>query len=138
MFVLRSFLFAFALLLAGAAVQAQVIYECDDKANADAIVYVSDDRGKADVVVYVTEWRQDAEPESGIWYRTLWREDADMAVWYTPYRNEATLVIAYTPYQAEAEWRTDPDAFEPENMRLPAKDSDKSGVGKNSDTPGKQ
>ena len=57
---------------------------------------------EADIIVFKSEWKSDATENSGIWYFTEWKSEADMLIYFTEWRSEADLVICYTTYKSEA------------------------------------
>ncbi|HMU69332.1 MAG TPA: DUF6150 family protein [Chitinophagales bacterium] len=52
--------------------------------------------------MFKTEWKSDATEDSGQWYFTEWKDEADLIVYFTEWRSEADLVIYYTEYKEEA------------------------------------
>lgn len=82
--------------------KAQSVYVSEWKKEAGKIIYVTDNPAEADLIVYKSEWKSDAKKESGIWYFTEWKNDADMIIYFTQYRSEADMVIYYTKDKNEA------------------------------------
>lgn len=56
---------------------------------------------EADVIVYKSEWKSDAASDSGIWFFTEWKSEADIMIYFTEWRSEADLVICYTSEKAK-------------------------------------
>ncbi len=83
-------------------VKSQVIYTTDWKNEANKKVYVTENPSEADIIVFKSDWKSDAQKDSGIWFFTEWKTEADILVYYTEWRSEADLVICYTTYKEEA------------------------------------
>jgi hypothetical protein len=95
-------LFLFATMFCIMQLNSQVVYVTEWKSEATLKVYVSDSPADADIIVYKSEWKSEAEPESGIWYFTEWKTEADQLIYFTEWRSEADVVICYTNYKSEA------------------------------------
>ena len=82
--------------------RAQVVYETKAKHEATKKVYVTDNPSEANIIVFKSEWKSDAAKESGLWFFTEWKNEADMLIYFTEIRSEADLIICYTTYKGEA------------------------------------
>ncbi len=82
--------------------KAQVIYETKFKNEATKKVYITDNPSEANIIVFKSEWKSDAKKESGLWFFTEWKNEADMLVYFTEIRSESDIVIYYTTYKDEA------------------------------------
>jgi len=82
--------------------KSQVVYSTEWKSEANKKVYVTDNPAEADLIVFKSEWKSDAQKDSGIWFFTDFKTEADILVYYTEWRSEADLVICYTTYKEEA------------------------------------
>lgn len=82
--------------------RAQVIYETKIKEEATKKVYVTDNPSEANIIVFRSEWKSDATKDSGMWFFTEWKNEADMLIYFTGMRSEADLIICYTTYEGEA------------------------------------
>ncbi len=102
--LLKIGFFIVAFLLVAVA-KSQVIYITTVKENADKKIFITDNPADADVIVFKSEWKSDAQKDSGIWFFTDWKNEADMQVYVTEWRSEADIVICYTPHKEEAVWR---------------------------------
>ncbi|HMX04308.1 MAG TPA: DUF6150 family protein [Chitinophagales bacterium] len=100
--MLRTLIVLAGLLFFISNADAQIIYKTDWKSEAAKKVYVTDMPAEADIVVFKTEWKSDATEDSGQWYFTEWKDEADLIVYFTEWRSEADLVIYYTEYKEEA------------------------------------
>ncbi|MFT7589543.1 MAG: hypothetical protein ACI959_001762 [Limisphaerales bacterium] len=82
---------------------AQVVYIAEHKDQANKIVFLEEEvPSKAALIVYKSDWKSDARPNSGIWYITEWKSEADFSIYFTDFKSEADLVISYTEVKSEA------------------------------------
>lgn len=102
---MKNLIAALTLVLAGTAVQAQVVYETDVESWADVTVYVTDVESWADLVVYVTDVESWAGDNNGVWYFTDTEAWADISVFFTTTESWADLVICYTDVESWAGWK---------------------------------
>ena len=84
---------------------AQKIYSCDSKYDADVKIFVVESRYSADLLVYKANSRYDAKGNEGIWYFVESRYDADKLVYFTQSKYDADLLIYFVESRYDAGWR---------------------------------
>ena len=60
--------------------KSQVIYTTEWKSEANKKVYVTENASEADIIVFKSDWKSDAQKDSGIWFFTEWKTEADILV----------------------------------------------------------
>jgi hypothetical protein len=93
------------LLLLSTNTEAQKVYSCEYRSDADVNVFVVDYRSDADLIVYKCDYRSDAKDNEGLWYFCEYRSDADKKIFFVDYRSDADLKIFFTEYRSDAGWR---------------------------------
>lgn len=101
---LTGLLFFFAFCLARNA-SSQIVYVTEWKSEANKKVFITDSPGDADLIVFKTDWKSDAKKDSGLWYFTEWKTEADMLIYFTDWKSEADIVICYTDWKSDAGWK---------------------------------
>jgi len=99
------YILALCAALAAFPAQAQKIFSCTYKSDADIIVYVSEYKSDADLVVYKTKYASDATGNDGIWFFTEYKSDAKKKIFFTEYKSDADLIIFFTEYKSDAGWQ---------------------------------
>jgi hypothetical protein len=72
-------------------IQAQVVYSCQYKSDAD-------------IKVYVTKYKSDATGNNGLWYFAQYKSDAKRKIYFVDYKSEADLIIYFSDYKSDAGW----------------------------------
>lgn len=85
--------------------QAQIVYIADKEAEATKKAFVVDKAEDADVIVYKTHFKSDAKKDSGVWYLSEWKSEADMRVYFTKEKSKADFTVFYSKDISEAGWR---------------------------------
>lgn len=84
---------------------AQKIYSCDSKYDADVKIFVVESKYNADLLVYKADSRYDAIGNEGLWFFTESKYDADKLVYFTESKYDADLLIYFVESRYEAGWR---------------------------------
>ena len=84
---------------------AQKIYSCDSKYDADVKIFEVESKYSADLLVYKSDSRYDAKGNEGLWYFTESRYDADKLVYFTESKYDADLLIYFVESRYDAGWR---------------------------------
>ncbi|MCR4681290.1 MAG: DUF6150 family protein [Bacteroidales bacterium] len=104
--IMKKILALFVVLfLALCGLQAQVVYSCDYKYEADVKVYVTQYKYEADLVVYKCPYKYEATDNKGLWYFTNYKYEAKKKIYFTDYKYDADLVIYFSDYKYEAGWK---------------------------------
>lgn len=83
---------------------AQVVYSCQYKSDADVKVYVSKYKSDADLVVFKCKYKSDATGNNGLWYFAQYRSDAKKKIYFVDYKSDADLIIYFSEYKSDAGW----------------------------------
>ena len=87
---MKKLLLILALALLGTvAANAQTVYSCKYKSDADVKVYVTEYKSDADLVVYKCSYKSDAQGNKGLWYFVDYKSDADIIIYFTQYKSDA-------------------------------------------------
>lgn len=105
LFLLRALAAVIAVLISRLGAQAQIVYSCNHKSEAEIKVYVSRYKSEADLVVYRCRYRGEAEGNRGLWYFASYKSEAKKRVYITDYKSEADLIVCFTEYRSDAGWR---------------------------------
>ncbi|MCB2208609.1 MAG: hypothetical protein KQH67_09980 [Bacteroidetes bacterium] len=84
---------------------AQKIYSCDSRYDADVLIHVVDSRYDADLLVYKEESKYNATGNEGLWHFVESRYDADKKVYFTDSKYDADLLIYFVDSRYDAGWR---------------------------------
>ncbi len=84
---------------------AQKIYSCDSKYDADLKIFVVESKYSADLLVYKAYSRYDAKGNEGLWHFVESRYDADKLVYFTESKYDADLLIYFVESRYDAGWR---------------------------------
>ena len=85
-------------------VNAQKIFSCENRYDADFKVYVVKNRYDADLLVFKVSNRYDVDTD-GRWYFVENRYDADKKIWFAENRYDADLLIFIVENRYDAGWR---------------------------------
>lgn len=85
--------------------EAQKIFSCDSRYDADVKIFVVDSKYDADLLVYKEESRYNATGNEGLWYFVESRYDADKKVFFTDSKYDADLLIYFVESKYNAGWR---------------------------------
>ena len=103
---MKKFLLILALsLLGGMAANAQTVYSCKYKSDADVKVYVTENKSDADLVVYKCSYKSDVQGNKGLWFFVDYKSDAKKKIYFVDYKSEADIVIYFTTYKSDAGWK---------------------------------
>ncbi len=84
---------------------AQKIYSCDSKYDADVKIFVVESKYSADLLVYKADSRYDAKGNEGLWHFVESKYDADKLVYFTESKYDADLLIYFVESRYNAGWR---------------------------------
>lgn len=98
-------LFAISLNLCNKETQAQKIFSCDSKYEADIKVFVVDSKYDSDLVVFKLESKYEAKGNSGLWYFVDSKYEADKKIFFTDSKYDADLLIWFTASKYDTGWR---------------------------------
>ncbi len=78
-YILGLLLFVF--MITNSSLNAQQVYSCQYKSEADINVYVSDYSSDADLIVYKCDYRSEASGNEGEWYFVNYKSEADKYIY---------------------------------------------------------
>ncbi len=92
-------------LLACASIQAQTIYSCEYKSEAEIKVFVADYKSEADLVVYKCKYKSEASGNEGLWFFVEYKSEAKKKIYFVKYKSEADVILFFSDYKSDAGWR---------------------------------
>jgi hypothetical protein len=83
---------------------AQLIYSCRNRYDADFKVFIVENRYGADLLVYKVDNRYDVD-KAGRWFFVENQYDADKKIWFAENRYDADLLIFFVENRYDAGWK---------------------------------
>ena len=84
---------------------AQKVYSCSSKYDADVKVWVADSKYDADLVVFKCSSKYDATDNKGLWFFVDSKYDADKKIFFVDSKYDADVKIYFTDSKYDAQWR---------------------------------
>jgi hypothetical protein len=84
---------------------AQTVYSCDSKYDADVKVFVASSKYDADLVVYKCSSKYDAVDNKGLWFFVDSKYDAKKKIYFCDSKYDADIIIYFSNSKYDAEWR---------------------------------
>lgn len=105
MFMKKILFGIFILFFYQAQLQAQTVFSCDSKYDADVKVYVASSKYDADLVVYKCSSKYDATDNKGLWFFVTSKYDAKKKIFFVDSKYDADIIIYFTDSKYDAGWR---------------------------------
>ena len=86
-------------------VNAQKVFSCNNRYDADIKVFVVSNRYDADLLVYKVSNMYDADGNKGLWYFCQNKYDARKKIWFAENKYDADLLIFFVENKYDAGWR---------------------------------
>ena len=61
-------------------------------------------KSQADLLVYKVDYKSQAKGNSGLWFFTNNKSEADVKVFFVDYKSQADLKIFFVDYKSQAGW----------------------------------
>ena len=84
---------------------AQKVYSCEYKSDADVKIFVVNYKSDADLIVYKCSYKSDASGNEGKWYFCEYKSDADKKIFFVDYKSDADIKIFFSNYKSDASWK---------------------------------
>lgn len=97
--------FVMIIMIAPLAANAQKVYSCDSKYDADVKVYVASSKYDADLSVYKCSSQYDASGNEGLWFFVSSKYDANKKIFFVDSKYDADLVVFFVDSKYDAGWR---------------------------------
>jgi len=100
----KSLLLILFLLISAIYANAQLVFSCENRYDADFKVFIVENRYDADLLVYKVDNRYDVDKD-GRWFFVENRYDADKKLWFAGNRYDADLLIFFVENRYDAGWK---------------------------------